>query len=115
MKTIRSVIFNNDKICKRHNVRGTITLVTSKKWGFRKNLKCFGWITRKTEKMTCKVGIQEKRSSSKETILTSDLDNDLNLHNEAGTIHFERFSDFYKNGKTGVDRISEGLVNSDRE
>ena len=65
--------------------------------------------------MTCKVGIQEKRSSSKETILTSDLDNDLNLHNEAGTIHFERFSDFYKNGKTGVDRISEGLVNSDRE
>ena len=65
--------------------------------------------------MTCKVGIQEKRSSSKETTLTDDLDKSLNLHSGAGTTHFKRFSDFYKNGKTEVDRISEGLVSSNRE
>ena len=55
-------IFDKQKVCKYHHNRAKVTMVTSKKWGFVKKRKCFGWITTKVEKLSCTSRILQRSS-----------------------------------------------------
>ena len=85
--------FDINKICVIHNVHASITSVTSKKWGYLKNKKGYGWINKKVEKLTCRTGLEIRRSSSTQPILNHNLDKNLfcgeGRSDSRGLVNFE--------------------------